>query len=205
VVRIPCSWGGLATATYEYVLVILGASFAAAIVVHFIGGRICGRHRSVVTGLTLLVGLPFVMACLAILAVFLAIVLLAYAICGPSRRVREARCKQRFFNEYAGRSYLVWAAQHEWRDFVINNVLPVLPTGVEDLRWGAQGNVPPPISDALMYAGPLPPKPFLVKVTAQSIVTRSVSDQLRPYWDVHTSREVQEKVAAILEATLHDL
>lgn len=43
----------------------------------------------------------------------------------------ESFAFRRFRRRHAGHKYLVWSSRHGWRDFIVNNVIPGLPNGVQ--------------------------------------------------------------------------
>ncbi|MCX5674332.1 MAG: hypothetical protein NTX87_04935 [Planctomycetota bacterium] len=117
----------------------------------------------------------------------------------PYRCIRDAwRCR-RFLKKNAGRSYLVWNPHHRWHDFMVNNVLPVLPEGMESVRVGRGRPLTSDLRIALIKSKVRLSKPYVVAVAREGLKGYSVNARLLEFKKSQgVDAEVRNRVADIL-------
>jgi hypothetical protein len=94
--------------------------------------------------------------------------------------------------------YLVYSPRSGWNEFVANNLIPALPSGVEPISFEGRRIVTLslPLS-AMVRRGMGVPKPYLASVTALGVRTYSLNREL---WKLKTHAARDQ----ILQATLRD-
>ena len=122
----------------------------------------------------------------------------------PFSRLWARHCIRRFCKENEKGLFFIWTRRRDWHPFIMNNVLPVLPPGINAIDERDPERQPHKIEWAIdtvrkMYL----PAPFLVRVEQNEVVTFPLHKQLLPL-KTCAKRDlvVQEKVSAILRECL---
>jgi hypothetical protein len=111
-----------------------------------------------------------------------------------------------FRRRYAGRMVLVWTSRRGWHDFMVNNVLPMLPKGT--ITVCQRKTRPPVLSEAgfpvrHLRLGSLS-RPYLVAIDSHRYSTILLNSKLGQLKDCAARQpEVQRLVARILEDAVH--
>jgi hypothetical protein len=113
--------------------------------------------------------------------------------------------KCRFFKRYHGAVFVVASPHHGWRDFIANNVLPVLPSPEFLIcrlhrKSVAQSQL---VKDILSRQWPLPAKPFAVRVHANRLELIPLNESLLPLKRQSRAKSdlAQQRVRELLEPT----
>jgi hypothetical protein len=165
----------------------------AGILVTRLGQWVGGRFQARTRWLAVVAGVPIVLVGIALMGP----ILLVWA---PYCGIRDAWRYRRFLRKNAGRCYLVWGPRHAWHDFIVNNVLPVLPDGMDSVRADPDRMMAADFRMALIRSKVrLPPKPFVVSVTHGRIKACTVNDRLQELKKSQgIDAEVRGRVACIL-------
>lgn len=137
-------------------------------------------------------------------AVFLVLVSIPFALVYlvVANRILEPWRRRRFRRRYAGRVVLVWTSRRGWHDFVVNNVLPVLPQGAMTIyQRKARPAVPSEDGFPIRYVCEKPlSRPYLVSIAPRGCFAILLNPELGQLKG-HAARdpEVQRQVARILE------
>ena len=140
-----------------------------------------------------------------------AIVDVAYTLLLPIILVVRLVRRRRWRRRLAGRVLFCYLPGRGYRDFITNNVLPVLPAGVEPVccprhdrtgRWAEMHTI-----HELLGAGwVLPPRPFFLKLDGRRILAASVNAHLAPLKHLaRRSPETQQRVTKAIGPTLAEL
>jgi hypothetical protein len=122
--------------------------------------------------------------------------------------VHEKLWLRRFRKAHAGETFLVATRRNRWFDFIINNVVPVLPPGTTVIWLSRDRDADDPLRRALRAAKhPDVPRPLLVYVTPFEITSVPLHASLWPLKNRAPQRDtsVQEQVALIIESAMHHL
>lgn len=181
------------TGTWNFILGVWLYSAVAAGLVHLLGRWVGGRFQAYSKWPVIIVGAP----CIIVAVAMLGPILLVWA---PYCCIRDAWRYHRFLKKNAGRCCLVWSPRNRWHDFVVNNVLPVLPDGMDSVRADPDRMVAADFRMALVRSKVwLPPKPFVVSVTRGGIKACTVNDRLQELKKSQAvDAEVRGRVAHIL-------
>ena len=118
--------------------------------------------------------------------------------------LRTAIRFRRFRRREAGNFYLVCTSKRNWRDFLRNNVIPILPDNVR-VVWhkSMRGNQNPDLQGFLNRSKIFAvSKPYLIAVTKQALRVKSLNadlQALKPHAKV--SDEIRGACLHLIEAT----
>ena len=167
-------------------------------------------------GVQVIIRIPRVFKAVVGLSVVLVVLIVLAPILVPylvQRRIRARLHDRRIMKARRDQAYLVWHARRGWRDFVQNNLLPVLPSeavAVQDRRRG--GAELRALRDALIRRQMMNVRrPVVVLVGRRSLFVQSLNAELWPQ-KRHARRDpaVQGYVRATVKhaletcARLHD-
>ena len=115
--------------------------------------------------------------------------------------------KRRFCRLNAGRWFLVVSRRRGWYDFILNNVLPVLPPQASCVWVEQPHREPRRDQNVLLILGRHRRgvrKPFMVVVESRRLKVVHLHDQLRPFKQTRAQDEtVREAISALLTAAGH--
>ena len=100
----------------------------------------------------------------------------------------------------AGQTILVWSSRHDWHNFIVNNVLPVLPRNVRPFRRRSRVRTPKPEQGLRDLLGAYQrARPYLARIGRSEVSIQPLNYALLPYKG-HAGRtmEVQAVVAKIV-------
>ena len=157
--------------------------------------------------LWLLVAVPMVIVITLMFLLILPIVLSASLVHG--RRQRK-RIHQFFESHENGTILLVWHDRRGWHDFCLNNLLPVVPDGIEPIKNTHRTFGELDLQDWYEMerkAGSKGTKrPYLLRIDEGSMTVTSLNQPLQPFKRcARKSRKIQSQVACVVKQAIYDM
>lgn len=121
---------------------------------------------------------------------------------------QRATAVQRFHQAWLGKTILVVPKSRGWHDFATNNVIPILPEGIQLMWWESARNADMAAKDLAQvteHLGIHERKPFLLRVEEETFGVVPLHDTLvRLRASAKRNPAIQVQAKAVLDSALSD-